>query len=125
MSFLAQDSLHSLMTMLGQANPYFVRCIKPNVEKLPDRFLPQVVLNQLKYSGEGHYTALLRIHIYMYKYVQGLFQDFTQEGANALWQISRGGGEGGNNILLNIGKPIAKWGTSISRGAKAPPAPLK
>ena len=40
------------MTMLGQANPYFVRCIKPNVEKLPDRFLPQVVLNQLKYSGK-------------------------------------------------------------------------
>ena len=47
-----QDSLHSLMTMLGQANPYFVRCIKPNVEKRPDMFLPQVVLNQLKYSGE-------------------------------------------------------------------------
>ena len=54
------------MTMLGQANPYFVRCIKPNVEKSPDRFLPQVVLNQLKYSGEGHYTALLHIHIYTY-----------------------------------------------------------
>ena len=54
---------------------------------------------------------------------QGLFQDFTREGANALWQISRGGG--GNNILLNIGKPIARRGTSISRGAKTPPAPLK
>ena len=40
------------MTMLGQANPYFVRCIKPNVDKMPDRFMPQIVLNQLKYSGE-------------------------------------------------------------------------
>ena len=52
-----QDSLHSLMTMLGQANPYFVRCIKPNVEKKPDRFLPQVVLNQLKYSGKILYIT--------------------------------------------------------------------
>ena len=51
------------MTMLGQANPYFVRCIKPNVEKLPDRFLPQVVLNQLKYSGKTSvaYVACVRV----------------------------------------------------------------
>lgn len=49
------------MTMLGQANPYFVRCIKPNVEKSRDRFLPQVVLNQLKYSGEEDHTVLPHI----------------------------------------------------------------
>ena len=29
-----KDSLHSLMTMLGHANPYFVRCIKPNMTKV-------------------------------------------------------------------------------------------
>lgn len=46
-----QDSLHSLMTTLGQANPYFVRCIKPNGEKVGNSFVPQMVLNQLKYSG--------------------------------------------------------------------------
>ena len=40
------------MTMLGQANPYFVRCIKPNIEKRPNQFQPQIVLNQLKYSGK-------------------------------------------------------------------------
>ena len=48
---LFQDSLHSLMTTLGQANPYFIRCIKPNGEKVPDNFVPEMVLNQLKYSG--------------------------------------------------------------------------
>lgn len=39
------------MTELGQANPYFVRCIKPNGDKTADNFIPQMVLNQLKYSG--------------------------------------------------------------------------
>ena len=48
-----KESLHSLMQTLGQANPYFVRCIKPNGEKVADKFVPQTVLNQLKYSGES------------------------------------------------------------------------
>ncbi len=48
---LPQDSLHSLMATLGLANPHFVRCIKPNVQKKQDLFEHQVVLNQLKYSG--------------------------------------------------------------------------
>ena len=39
------------MTTLGQANPYFVRCIKPNGDKAPNYFTPDMVLNQLKYSG--------------------------------------------------------------------------
>ena len=29
--------------------------------------------------------------LYLHIHAQGLFQDFAQEGANALWQISRGG----------------------------------
>ena len=36
-----KDSLHSLMTTLGQANPYFVRCIKPNMMKVrPHQWQP-------------------------------------------------------------------------------------
>ena len=55
-----KESLHSLMQTLGQANPYFVRCIKPNGEKVADKFVPQTVLNQLKYSGEC--DAFVHIH---------------------------------------------------------------
>lgn len=40
------------MATLGSANPHFVRCIKPNIQKKPDQFEHQVVLNQLKYSGQ-------------------------------------------------------------------------
>ena len=54
---------------------------------------------------------------------QGLFQDFAQEGAKALWQISRGGEPNpnprGGNTILNIGKPIAKGG----RKHPLPPPP--
>uniref|UniRef100_A0A674BKU8 Unconventional myosin-X-like n=1 Tax=Salmo trutta TaxID=8032 RepID=A0A674BKU8_SALTR len=41
-----RDSLHSLMNTLSASNPFFVRCIKPNMNKVG-----QVVLNQLRYSG--------------------------------------------------------------------------
>ncbi|XP_051943469.1 unconventional myosin-X [Hippocampus zosterae] len=46
-----KDSLHSLMATLSTSNPFFIRCIKPNTHKMPDRFDPAVVLNQLRYSG--------------------------------------------------------------------------
>ncbi|KAM5158485.1 unconventional myosin-X [Mantella aurantiaca] len=46
-----KDSLHSLMAKLSTSNPFFVRCIKPNVHKMPDQFDQTLVLNQLRYSG--------------------------------------------------------------------------
>ncbi|XP_065664985.1 unconventional myosin-X isoform X2 [Hydra vulgaris] len=46
-----KDSLFSLMLNLNSANPYFVRCIKPNNVKTKDLFDEEIVLNQLKYSG--------------------------------------------------------------------------
>uniref|UniRef100_A0A8C4GDY4 Myosin-X n=1 Tax=Dicentrarchus labrax TaxID=13489 RepID=A0A8C4GDY4_DICLA len=45
-----RDSLHSLMATLSASNPFFVRCIKPNMDKA-NRFDADVVLNQLRYSG--------------------------------------------------------------------------
>uniref|UniRef100_A0A665WV33 Unconventional myosin-X-like n=1 Tax=Echeneis naucrates TaxID=173247 RepID=A0A665WV33_ECHNA len=46
-----RDSLHSLMATLSACNPFFVRCIKPNMDKKSNQFDPDVVLNQLRYSG--------------------------------------------------------------------------
>uniref|UniRef100_A0A671WSZ1 Myosin X n=1 Tax=Sparus aurata TaxID=8175 RepID=A0A671WSZ1_SPAAU len=42
-------SLHSLMATLSTADPYFIRCIKPNKHKVS--FDQTLVLNQLRYSG--------------------------------------------------------------------------
>uniref|UniRef100_A0A8C5GVU2 Myosin X n=1 Tax=Gouania willdenowi TaxID=441366 RepID=A0A8C5GVU2_GOUWI len=46
-----KNSLHSLMATLSTSNPFFIRCIKPNTNKMPDHFDQNVVLNQLRYSG--------------------------------------------------------------------------
>ncbi|XP_046700574.1 unconventional myosin-X isoform X2 [Silurus meridionalis] len=46
-----RDSLHALMATLSASNPFFVRCIKPNMQKHANEFDPGVVLNQLRYSG--------------------------------------------------------------------------
>lgn len=43
--------LEELMRALNDTNPHYVRCIKPNNEKAPDRFDPFLCLEQLRYSG--------------------------------------------------------------------------
>lgn len=46
-----QQSLHSLMDTLNQANPFFIRCIKSNGNKIPNQFDEDTVQRQLRYTG--------------------------------------------------------------------------
>ncbi|GJQ74626.1 Myo9 [Trypoxylus dichotomus] len=46
-----QQSLHSLMETLNQANPFFIRCIKSNSNKYPNEFDDETVQRQLRYTG--------------------------------------------------------------------------
>ncbi|KAJ8975586.1 hypothetical protein NQ317_000015, partial [Molorchus minor] len=46
-----QQSLHSLMDTLNQANPFFIRCIKSNSDKIPNLFHEETVQRQLRYTG--------------------------------------------------------------------------
>jgi myosin heavy subunit len=46
-----RDQLSTLMLKIENREPRFVRCLKPNNMKTPNNFDPQLVLNQLKYSG--------------------------------------------------------------------------
>jgi len=46
-----KDSLSLLMTRLEMTDPYFVRCIKPNMNKAPNNFERDIVLTQLQYTG--------------------------------------------------------------------------
>eukprot|EP00069_Balaena_mysticetus_P017995 bmy_10978T0 len=68
-----QASLSKLMETLGQAEPYFVKCIRSNAEKLPLRFSDTLVLRQLRYTGMLE-TVRIRQSGYSCKYS---FQDFV------------------------------------------------
>ncbi|XP_049939192.1 unconventional myosin-IXa-like [Schistocerca serialis cubense] len=46
-----QQSLHSLMDTLNHANPFFIRCIKSNADKIPNKFDNETVQRQLRYTG--------------------------------------------------------------------------
>ncbi|XP_059490432.1 unconventional myosin-IXa-like isoform X2 [Neocloeon triangulifer] len=46
-----QQSLHSLMVTLNQANPFFIRCIKSNANKVSNEFDTDTVQRQLRYTG--------------------------------------------------------------------------
>ncbi|XP_053450255.1 unconventional myosin-IXa isoform X3 [Nycticebus coucang] len=68
-----QASLNKLMETLDQAEPYFVKCIRSNAEKLPLRFNDALVLRQLRYTGMLE-TVRIRQSGYSCKYS---FQDFV------------------------------------------------
>ncbi|XP_072574110.1 unconventional myosin-IXAa isoform X2 [Paramormyrops kingsleyae] len=68
-----QASLNKLMETLGQSEPYFVKCIRSNAEKLPLRFNDVLVLRQLRYTGMLE-TVRIRRSGYSIKYS---FQDFA------------------------------------------------
>ncbi|CAH2273279.1 unconventional myosin-IXa isoform X1 [Pelobates cultripes] len=70
-----QASLNKLMETLGQAEPYFVKCIRSNAEKVPLRFNDALVLRQLRYTGMLE-TVRIRQSGYSCKYP---FQDFVTQ----------------------------------------------
>ncbi|XP_034541860.1 unconventional myosin-IXAa-like [Notolabrus celidotus] len=69
-----QASLNKLMETLDQSEPYFVKCIRSNAEKLPLRFYDSLVLRQLRYTGMLE-TVRIRQSGYSIKYT---FQDFVR-----------------------------------------------
>ena len=46
-----QNSLAELMGKMNAASPHFVRCLKPNMTKVPSLFEVDFVRAQLRYTG--------------------------------------------------------------------------
>jgi len=46
-----KQQLQSLMDLLSATEPYFVRCVKPNPQKVPDKFDRELIYDQLLYAG--------------------------------------------------------------------------
>ena len=51
LGFKFKSDLNGLMDTLGKTNPQFVRCVKPNQEKVPKKFTSGIALDQLKNAG--------------------------------------------------------------------------
>jgi myosin heavy subunit len=58
---ICQVQLRTLMETLTATAPHYVRCLKPNVLKLPSVFDTDMVLNQLRYAGMME-TIKIRFH---------------------------------------------------------------
>ena len=48
---ILQNSLTELMEKMNASKPRFIRCIKPNMDKMPDNFISHYVQKQLQYTG--------------------------------------------------------------------------
>eukprot|EP01094_Clydonella_sp_ATCC50884_P021093 TRINITY_DN454_c0_g3_i1.p1 TRINITY_DN454_c0_g3~~TRINITY_DN454_c0_g3_i1.p1 ORF type:complete len:1201 (+),score=643.11 TRINITY_DN454_c0_g3_i1:33-3605(+) len=56
-----KQQLTDLMALLTQTEPYFIRCVKPNEDKLPDKFDEQLIHDQLLYAGMMETIAIRRM----------------------------------------------------------------
>jgi len=54
-------SLRELSQMINQTAAHFVRCIKPNREKVPESFAGRFVERQLRYTGVSAVTQMYRV----------------------------------------------------------------
>ncbi|KAM4707287.1 unconventional myosin-IXb isoform 2-T2 [Discoglossus pictus] len=70
-----QTSLSKLLETLGKAEPFFIRCIRSNAEKMEMTFDESLVLQQLRYTGMLE-TVRIRRSGYSAKYT---YQDFTDQ----------------------------------------------
>ncbi|XP_030620550.1 unconventional myosin-IXAa [Chanos chanos] len=104
-----QASLNKLMETLGQSEPYFVKCIRSNAEKLPLRFNDCLVLRQLRYTGMLE-TVRIRQSGYSIKYT---FQDFAHHFHVLLPEGTHATREGIRNYLCQV--DLAPDGFQVGR----------
>ncbi|XP_068598341.1 unconventional myosin-IXAa [Brachionichthys hirsutus] len=93
-----QASLNKLMETLGQSEPYFVKCIRSNADKLPLRFNDNLVLRQLRYTGMLE-TVRIRQSGYNVKYG---FKDFVHHFCVLLPEGTRATREGIQQWLAQL-----------------------
>ncbi|TRY59058.1 hypothetical protein DNTS_008381 [Danionella cerebrum] len=94
-----QQSLMELIEKIERANPYFVRCIKPNQNKEPAVFDMELVSAQLNYSGiletirirrEGYPIRMpFEVFLFRYKSLLGLKQPPPANGENCVIMLGK------------------------------------
>ncbi|XP_069071785.1 unconventional myosin-IXb isoform X2 [Pleurodeles waltl] len=94
-----QTSLNKLLETLGKAEPFFIRCIRSNAEKLELYFDEALVLQQLRYTGMLE-TVRIRRSGYSAKYA---FQDFMDQFKVLLPKNAKPGKDAISALLFKMG----------------------
>ena len=102
-------NLQVLVQVLECTNPWYVRCIKPNMEKSPSIFDDNLVLDQLKYLGM---LEIIRIKKQGYP-VHYLFSDFKAKylclNIKMRFRIPKDDKEAVRFMLKNEGMAPSEW----------------
>nr|BAB39452.1 myosin [Mizuhopecten yessoensis] len=69
-----QSSMNELLQKLQRADPYYVRCIKPNMFLKPDNFDDEKVLEQMLYNGISEVAKIRKLGLPIRK----RYDDFTK-----------------------------------------------
>ncbi|XP_078527441.1 unconventional myosin-IXb isoform X3 [Lissotriton helveticus] len=94
-----QTSLNKLLETLGKAEPFFIRCIRSNAEKMALCFDEALVLQQLRYTGMLE-TVRIRRSGYSAKYT---FQDFMDQFKVLLPKTAKPGKDAISALLFKMG----------------------
>lgn len=94
-----QTSLNKLLETLGKAEPFFIRCIRSNAEKMALCFDEALVLQQLRYTGMLE-TVRIRRSGYSAKYT---FQDFMDQFKVLLPKNAKPGKDAISSLLFKMG----------------------
>lgn len=102
-------NLQVLVQVLECTNPWYVRCIKPNMEKSPSIFDEKLVLDQLKYLGM---LEIIRIKKQGYP-VHYVFSEFKAKylclNIKMRFRIPKDDKEAVRFMLKNEGMPPTEW----------------
>ena len=106
-----RKSLEWLMAKLCSANPHFIRCIKPNPNKMPNTFQNDFVAAQLGYTGTLE-TVRVRREGYSYRPLFSEFVDIYSPIAYPFLEKVKPNGNVCLKILARVGLSEFKIGRS-------------
>ncbi|XP_060077330.1 uncharacterized protein LOC132556893 [Ylistrum balloti] len=100
-----QSSLNDLLLKLQQGEPYYIRCLKPNMFLVPDKFDDEKVLEQMLYNGISEVAKIRKLGLPVRK----RYEEFTKRyGMLNMKGLEKKPGRAGTELILRNVLPARK-----------------